>query len=113
MRTTHKVSPLKAYDVDYDVIHPEDYRSKLAGALVEIIFTMTHWPEPNWVGIPTVDIYVADIVGIRVLAKPGEEIEGKLARKRRIPQMLTPDIDDNDKEKKKKKALGKRKMVDE
>jgi hypothetical protein len=70
MRKTHQVRPLPAYDVDNKLICPQDYRSKLRGALVQILFTMTHWPEPGRGGKPPLDTFVADILGLRVINEP-------------------------------------------
>lgn len=64
---THDIIPLPAYDVNGKLIRPQDYRHLLAGAVVEVHFTLTHWTIASRRGDPPADTYVADVQYMRVL----------------------------------------------
>ncbi|THH01020.1 hypothetical protein EW026_g1589 [Hermanssonia centrifuga] len=68
MKGKHYVVPIPAYDMRGDLIHPGYYRCRLEGALVVLRFNLTHWAIKRAGG--GTDVYVADIVSIRVLAPP-------------------------------------------
>ena len=65
---THCVFPLKAYDINGDLILPLEYKTKLRNALVRIEFTMSHWVIRKKKA--ATDTFVADILSIRVLDEP-------------------------------------------
>jgi hypothetical protein len=39
---THVVNPIPAYDINHKLINPNDYTTKLCGALVEVHFAIVH-----------------------------------------------------------------------
>ncbi len=43
MASTHRPIPLPAYDVDGNLIDPSNCKQELAGAIVRISFTLSHW----------------------------------------------------------------------
>lgn len=47
IKGTHVVFPIPAYDTNDRLIDPEQYRKKLAGALVECRFSLSHWYIQN------------------------------------------------------------------
>ncbi len=61
MLTTHQVHPLPAYDINTDLIPPDDYMALLPGSHVRVSFTLNHWFINN------VDIFVANIESMRIL----------------------------------------------
>ncbi|KAI6152800.1 hypothetical protein EDD17DRAFT_1635375 [Pisolithus thermaeus] len=81
LKSTHRLLPVPAYDLDNDLIRPSAYRRSLQGALVEIHFTLSHW------GIAAVrrDVYGAEIRQIRLLVPP---VPLSPVKKRRIPLHL-------------------------
>ena len=70
LRNTHTINPLKAFDINGLVIDPQDYRSRLQGALVNITFTLTHTVTPRTRQSKPIDVYVADILAIQMLNDP-------------------------------------------
>ena len=70
IRSSHCVNPLKAFDIEGHVIHPQYYRSRLQGALVAITFTLTLTVTPQTRHSKPIDVYVADIQGIQILKDP-------------------------------------------
>ncbi len=72
IRPTHNVNPIPAYDVDGHLIRPNMYEDVLAGALVEIEFTLQHWYIRGNVGlgIPPKHQFSADLERIKVLSPP-------------------------------------------
>jgi hypothetical protein len=67
MVNTHDVIPLQAFDMDSHLIHPNDYRSFLQDALVQVHFHLFHYAIK---GNNSIDTYTADIFQMRVLDKP-------------------------------------------
>jgi hypothetical protein len=68
MVETHRVVPIPAYDADGNLIHPQNYRKMLRGAIVQVYFHLTHWSiARKQDGTSAVDSYTADVVSIRVL----------------------------------------------
>ncbi|KAK7015234.1 hypothetical protein R3P38DRAFT_3204421 [Favolaschia claudopus] len=63
MENSHQVIPIRAYDVDGDLISPAHYMSKLSGAVVRATLTLSHWK----IGRDKRDTYTADIETLRVL----------------------------------------------
>ncbi|KAK6987624.1 hypothetical protein R3P38DRAFT_3230338 [Favolaschia claudopus] len=63
MENSHQVIPIRAYDVDGDLISPAHYMSKLSGAVVRATLTLSHWK----IGRDKRDTYTADIESLRVL----------------------------------------------
>ena len=43
LASTHRPIPLPAYDVDGNLIDPSNCKQELAGAIVRISFTLSHW----------------------------------------------------------------------
>ena len=94
MHDTHIVIPLNAYDIQGNIIHPNDYKTKLRNALVRIEFTMKHWVI--WKKKSATDTFVADILSLRVLDDP--KPIPTLSPKRDRARLRDPleDSDDND-----------------
>lgn len=63
------VVPIPAYDMHGDLLHPNSYRTHLEGSLAIVRFNMVHWAIRNKSG-PNSDVYIAEIVYIRVLSPP-------------------------------------------
>ncbi|KAI6126361.1 hypothetical protein EDD16DRAFT_1702720 [Pisolithus croceorrhizus] len=84
LKSTHRLLPVPAYDLNNDLICPLAYRHSLQGALVEIHFMLSHW------GIAAVhhDVYSAEIWQIRLLVLP---VPLSPIKKRRIPLHLEMD----------------------
>ncbi|KAI0633922.1 hypothetical protein C8Q77DRAFT_1036223, partial [Trametes polyzona] len=64
------IVPLPAYNVEGNLIRPQDYRTALMGAIVEVHFTLTHWTISARASEEPADVYVADIQYMRVLVPP-------------------------------------------
>ncbi|KAM6496782.1 hypothetical protein JOM56_007255 [Amanita muscaria] len=88
IRHTHRVNFLPAYNVQGDLIEPQDYRKTLQGALVQIHFTLSHW------FIAHKDTYTANICNMRVLAPPTTygQRNTSLKRKYHKKDQYTPDL---------------------
>lgn len=90
IKDTHVYNPLPAYDIDGRVILPKDYRAKLQGAIVILTFGLKHYyigPRPG--SGSGSNIYVADIVKIRVVEAAKPRPVAAMKRKR----VLTTDSD--------------------
>ncbi|KAI6041949.1 hypothetical protein EDC04DRAFT_2892453 [Pisolithus marmoratus] len=85
LKSTHRILPLPAYDLTGDLIRPSAYRRCLQGALVEVHFTLSHWPIASLKR----DVYGAQIQLIRLLAPP--VVTPTTGKKRRIPLHLDAD----------------------
>ncbi|KAJ8587337.1 hypothetical protein M405DRAFT_882740 [Rhizopogon salebrosus TDB-379] len=71
MVETHRVVPILAYDADGNLIHPQNYRKMLRGALVQVDFHLTHWSiVRRQDGTSAAYSYTADVAYIRVLSEP-------------------------------------------
>ena len=68
MMRTHCVVPLPAYDLQGNLIPPQRYQTALAGALVRINFTMSHWYISS--KDPTTNSFIANVTAIRILDDP-------------------------------------------
>jgi hypothetical protein len=93
MLTTHHVNYIEAYDMHGRLIHPNDYRKHLQGAVVQMHFTLTHWSIGAKSTGSACDTFVADIFSVRVLIPP--QAYGPVTpRKRRFYKTdpITPDI---------------------
>ncbi|KAJ8589092.1 hypothetical protein M405DRAFT_818618 [Rhizopogon salebrosus TDB-379] len=78
MVETHRVVPIPAYDVDGNLIHPQNYRKMLRGAIVQVDFHLTHWSiARKQDGTSAADSYTADVVSIRVLNEPTTSVTTK------------------------------------
>ncbi|KAI6004662.1 hypothetical protein EDD15DRAFT_2108578, partial [Pisolithus albus] len=66
LKSTHRILPLPAYDLEDRLIRPASYRRVLQGAIVEVHFTLSHWP----IAAAKQDVYIADIEHIRLLVPP-------------------------------------------
>ncbi|KAK6974454.1 hypothetical protein R3P38DRAFT_3335806 [Favolaschia claudopus] len=75
MENSHQVIPIRAYDVDGDLIPPTNYMSKLSGAVVRATLTLSHWK----IGRDKRDTYTADIESLWVL------VPASVAGSRRLP----------------------------
>jgi hypothetical protein len=65
------VLPLIAFDVDGVAIKPAQYESRLRGAVVQMRFSLKHWPISNKMEKnKTKHVFAADIEHIRVLVPP-------------------------------------------
>ena len=64
---SHQIVPLPAYDMKGNLIRPDKYKEALAGALVRVSFTLSHWYIAS--RNPT-NNFVADVKSIRVLIDP-------------------------------------------
>jgi len=72
IRPTHNVNPIPAYDVDGQLVRPNLYEDVLAGALVELEFTLQHWYIRGNVALGTSPKhqFSADVMRIKVLSPP-------------------------------------------
>ena len=43
IKDTHNVQQLPAYNIRGDLIHPFNYEEKLAGAIIQVCFTIVHF----------------------------------------------------------------------
>ncbi|KIK17013.1 hypothetical protein PISMIDRAFT_685753 [Pisolithus microcarpus 441] len=43
LKSTHRILPLPAYDLENYIIRPGSYRRVLQGAIMEVHFTLSHW----------------------------------------------------------------------
>ncbi|KAI5989258.1 hypothetical protein EDD15DRAFT_2284432 [Pisolithus albus] len=84
LKSTHRILPLPAYDLDDHLIRPGSYCRLLQGAIVEVHFTLSHWA----IAAAKRDVYGADIERIRLLVPPTHTAT---AKKRRIPFRLEED----------------------
>jgi hypothetical protein len=61
MVETHRIVPIPAYDADGNLIHPQNYRKMLRGAIVG--FHLTHWSIARKQDeTSAADSYMADVV---------------------------------------------------
>ncbi|KAK7025639.1 hypothetical protein R3P38DRAFT_2778450 [Favolaschia claudopus] len=86
MENSHVVIPIRAYDVDGDLISPAHYMSKLSGAVVRATLTLSHWK----IGRDKRDTYTADIESLRVLV-PASVAGSSSPRKRRVAPIAKKD----------------------
>lgn len=82
MKDTHVFNILPAYDMDGNLIMPNDYESSLRGALVVVSATLNHYDIRARGSSPASNTFVADIVKIRVLQPPVQGVAEKVVRKR-------------------------------
>lgn len=76
MKETHTFNPLPAYDIDGNLILPKDYDRRLRCATVALSFTVRHYAI-SYRGSDSsagTDMYVADVVKIRVLKAPAPRV---------------------------------------
>ncbi len=66
IRITLTFIPVPLYDVNAELVKPSMYEDILAGALVEIQFTFSHWLIHN----PAKDQYACDVQRIKVISPP-------------------------------------------
>ncbi|THU83030.1 hypothetical protein K435DRAFT_871717 [Dendrothele bispora CBS 962.96] len=67
----YKICPLPAYDCHSALIEPMMYRQRLEGAVVEIRFTLSHWPiSAKGKEKSASNAYRANIVDVLVLCPP-------------------------------------------
>jgi len=83
LKATHQLVPIPAYDVCGKLIKPDAYRRSLANALVELHFSLSHWPIGGKRGVPGYDVYTAEIQMIHVIAPPRATVTST-PRKRKI-----------------------------
>ncbi|KAI6043564.1 hypothetical protein EDC04DRAFT_2600031 [Pisolithus marmoratus] len=86
LKSTHHIPPLLAYDLTGDLLRPSTYQCCLQGALVEVHFTLSHWPIASLKH----NVYVVQIQLIQLLAPPVVSLA--TGKKRKIPLHL--DIDE-------------------
>ena len=65
---THQVIPLPAYDIKGNLIRPDTYKCRLAGALARVSFTLSHWYITS--AQERIHSFVADVKSIRILMDP-------------------------------------------
>jgi len=70
IRGTHRIRPLPAFDINGQVVQPGNYRQLLAGAVVQIKFTLMHRAISSSPETPGFDKFRASIIGINVLQSP-------------------------------------------
>ncbi|KAK7055632.1 hypothetical protein R3P38DRAFT_2760807 [Favolaschia claudopus] len=87
MDNSHRVVPMRAYDVNGDLIAPANYMAKLQGAVVRATLTLSHW---NIVKEKR-NTYAADIDSLRVLVPPSVSSSGSSPRKRRAGPIAQKD----------------------
>ncbi|KAI5983548.1 hypothetical protein EDD15DRAFT_2202033 [Pisolithus albus] len=85
LKSTHRLLPVPAYDLEGNLLKPSTYRRYLQGALVEIHFTLSHW------GIAGAkrDVYGGEIELIRLLEPP--RASSAPVQKRKLPLHLDTD----------------------
>ena len=66
---THELIPVPAYDLQGNLIRPEDYKSVLPGSVVRVGFRLTHWHIKERRNDPASNTFIADIESLRVLVK--------------------------------------------
>jgi hypothetical protein len=82
LQNSHRVVPLAAYDLGGQLIHPNQYRQKLQGALVLVRFFLTHWFINARRGQSAIDTFSADVVTLRMLdPAPGSNRQNPRKRK--------------------------------
>ena len=64
---THRLVPLPVYDSNRMLISPSRYKDAVAGALLCINFTLTHWFIPALGAGELVNTFVADLKSARIL----------------------------------------------
>jgi len=81
--STHRPIPLPAYDINGQLIPPDECKDKLAGAIARVTFTMNHWFIENnsKEGLASTNCFVADVQSIRVLVKPASQAVSPKKRK--------------------------------
>lgn len=99
LKDTHVVIPIPAYDLAGQLIQPQDYETKLRGAIVLLKFHMNHWKIQNK------HYFTADIQKIRVLAPPKGPVEHDTptVKRKRVARFdsfsvldRAPQLDDDD-----------------
>ncbi|KAJ7342759.1 hypothetical protein DFH08DRAFT_873491 [Mycena albidolilacea] len=71
IKRTHRVLPLKAYDMASNLLPPTKYSEALKGAVVRVSVKLTHWNiRPRGDDSRARDVYTADIDNIRILVPP-------------------------------------------
>ena len=90
LSATHRPVPLPAYDVDGELISPARCRESLAGAIVRVSFTLTHWfiSSGSNDDRSSMNSFVADVHSIRQLVTP---LSSKLTPKKRKTAQRDPD----------------------
>ncbi|KAF7362487.1 hypothetical protein MVEN_00596400 [Mycena venus] len=63
MDSTHRVNPIRTYDIGGNLIPPSQYMSTLQGAVVRVEITISHWG----ISKGSRDAYAADIDTLRVI----------------------------------------------
>ncbi|KAJ7226540.1 hypothetical protein B0H12DRAFT_1240566 [Mycena haematopus] len=76
-KLTHRAVPINAFDLGGDIIKPEHYRAKLAGAIVEARFTLSHQKGKGGIHYFSADIAQLDVV----IAPPAVKRPSPLKRK--------------------------------
>ncbi|KDR79172.1 hypothetical protein GALMADRAFT_1225905 [Galerina marginata CBS 339.88] len=95
MVSTHRVVPVPAYNIQGNLIHPEQYRKHLERATARVTFSLKHWcigAKYKGSGVPGDDTYIADIESIRVLEPPRSPVPDT-PRKRKIAATDPLDIE--------------------
>jgi hypothetical protein len=64
---THHLVPLPVYDSNGMLIPPSHYKDAIAGALLHVNFTLTHWFIPASGAGEAVNTFVADLKSARIL----------------------------------------------
>ncbi|KLO15709.1 hypothetical protein SCHPADRAFT_938548 [Schizopora paradoxa] len=76
VKNTHDIFPLQAFNSKGELIHPSDYVRKLAGAVVDMSFTLVHY---NFAKVSRMCVFVTEI---RVLVSP-KPLPGSVTSTRR------------------------------
>jgi len=92
LAATHRPVPLPAYDFAGNLITPERCKNALAGAVVRVSFTLTHWFIDKGEKEQSKNSFVADVQSIRVLLDPPSQAMSPKKRKtgRRDPGEGSP-----------------------
>ena len=105
LMNTHRIRPIPVWDENQDFIQPDAYRRCLEEAIVEVHFTLTHWPIAGKRGTPGSDAFVGEIETMRVLVPP-QVISRGANKKRKLKLRLESGSSANNK---KQKVLSEKK----
>jgi hypothetical protein len=83
MCSSHRPVPLPAYDLNGDLIPPDQCKTALAGAIARVTFSLNHWfiDSGSKDDSSATNIYVADVHSIRVLVDPPSQPLSPMKRK--------------------------------
>ena len=88
---THRVVPLPIYDATGALIPPSRYKDAVAGALVRVNFSLTHWFIPASGAGEGLNTFVADIKSAKILVDAPPRRSPQKQRTAKIePMIISP-----------------------